>query len=110
MYMVEVSILGNRWKVYLQDEDEYVDLWGDNDAAHTLPATKEIYFNEEELCRQVVTHELAHAYYAETCVSSASLNPDQVEEVMCELFGTNGNKMLKLSRQLFKDLKAESGT
>lgn len=103
--MIEIEILGSRWKVYIQEEELYVRDWGDADAAHTLPGSREIWFNEEELTRETVTHELAHAYYAETCVESASLTPIQVEEVLCEMFGKHGNKLLTISRKLYKELK-----
>lgn len=107
--MIEIKILGNKWKVHVLEGDEYVRVHGDSDAAHTSPVIREICFNEDELSRSDVTHELVHACYAETCVSSANLTPDQVEEVMCEMFAIHGNKLLTLSRRLYKELKDESG-
>lgn len=109
MYMIEIRVLGSKWKVHLLDEDAYVRIWGDDSVAQAHPETKELYFNEEELTRYAVTHELVHACFTETCVSSANLTATQVEEVMCEMFALHGDKLMRLSRELYKDLKAEAG-
>jgi hypothetical protein len=107
--VIEIHILGQKWRAYIEDDDTYSRRWGESDGAHTIPADKEMYFNEAELSRVVVTHELVHAYYSETCVSSANLTVDQIEEVMAEMFGVHGNKLLTLSRKLYKELRDESG-
>lgn len=103
--MLKLKIFDSEWKIYLFSEEKYVTEWSDADAAHTIPSTHEIYFNEEELDRETVIHELTHAFYAELCTSSASLTGDQVEEVMCDLVGKHGDKILRLGRKLFKELK-----
>lgn len=108
--MFEVDIFETKWTVYLLSEEKYIADWSDSDAAHTIPSTHEIYFNEGELSRDTVVHELVHAFYAELCTSSASLTGDQVEEVMADLFGKHGDKILRLGRKLFKELKNEEGT
>lgn len=105
--MIEIKVLGNKWKVFLLEEDAYVSQHGDADAAHTSCDSKSIYFNEGELKKEVVLHELGHAFFAETCTISASLNGEQTEEVFCELLGMHGIKMVNLSKKLYKALLDE---
>lgn len=103
--MLEIEILGQKWTIYLVEEEKYIKKWSDADAAHTIPSMSEIYFNDEELSRIVVVHELCHAFFAEMCTGSAGLDADQTEEVFCDMIGKHGDKILRLARKLYKELK-----
>jgi hypothetical protein len=103
--MLEIPVLGNKWKVSLHEEDRYVRRHGDDTAGITIPTTNEIHFNEEEFSREVVIHELCHAFFAETCTGSANLNAGQTEEVFCDMIGKHGDRILRLSRKVYKELK-----
>lgn len=102
---MELLILGQKWKAYLHEEEKYIRNHGDDTEAYTWPKEKEIHFNEEEFCLRVVTHELVHAFYSETCTTAACLDAAQVEEVLAEMFGYHGDKILRLARKLYKALK-----
>lgn len=103
--MIDIKILGQKWKVFLFDEDRYIRRLGDDSSGLTNTTTKEIYFNQEELHRDVVIHELTHALKAETCTESANLTADQVEEMFCDLVAKHGDYIIRLGRKLFKELK-----
>lgn len=103
--MFEILVLGTKWKVFLHDEDKYVRRHGDDSAGITIPALNEIHFNEEEFTREVMVHELCHAFFAETCTGSAGLDSRQTEEVFCDMIGKHGDKVLRMARKLYKELK-----
>ena len=105
--MFEILVFGNKWKVFFVEEEKYIKIWGDTDAAHTLPTKKEIHFNSDELTREVVRHELFHAFVSESSVDNSSLDGDQMEEVAATLFGKHADKIIRLSRRVYKELKKE---
>jgi hypothetical protein len=110
VFEIEILVLGQKWQIYLVDEDDYIRRFGDTDAAHANPSEQTIYFNEGELSRDTVVHELCHAFYSELCVGSASVTPEQVEEIFCDMFGKHGDRILRLGRRLYKEFRDESGS
>ena len=103
--MFEIKILDIKWKVVLLDEEEYIKQHGDDAAAHTSEAYREIVFNEEELNLINVKHELWHAYRYSMCTHAAGLSALQEEEISAELFATRGDAMNRLARKVHKELK-----
>ena len=105
--MFKLNILGHDWKVYLHEDEEFCSKYKDEsgDAAFVMPIAKEIHFNEEELTLVVVKHELVHCFYAALCVEAAQLTLDQQEEVFCELIANHGDRILRLARTLYRELK-----
>ena len=106
--MLHILIMGAKWKAFFVEEEKYIRTWGDDTEAHTLPSKKELYFNNAEITRKTIIHELCHAHYEEMCVGSASLTKNQQEEVFCELFSEHGDKILRLARRLYKEFKEET--
>ncbi len=106
--MVKIKVLDTEWKVYVLDEDDFIERFDDGDAAVTLPDTRECYFSEDEVNRVNVRHELFHMYVASSNLHSASLSIDQFEEVLAEMYGNHADRMLRLSRELYKQLKEEA--
>lgn len=107
MYTVELDVLGQKWKIFLLEEDKYIHDHGDSNAAHTNVYDREVYFNDEELSLVNVKHETFHMFRAALCTHSASLTVDQEEEVSAELFAQHGDYMNRLARKLFKELLYE---
>lgn len=103
--MTKVVILGHDWKVFLHEADSFCRKYDETDAAFTLPGEREIHFNQEELTLIVTKHELWHAFRAEMCTSSSSLSAEQEEEVSAEMFANNVDKILRLARKLYKELR-----
>ncbi len=109
MYKVELKILGQPWTVFLLEEEAFIKRCGDRDAAITYGKSREIVFNEAELSRNTVWHELFHGFLSEMCITSAGLSADQFEEVAAELFGEHGDKIIRLGRKLYKELRDYNG-
>jgi hypothetical protein len=103
--MIKLNILGHDWKIFTHEADDFCRKYDESDAAFTLPAEKEIHFNLEELTLIVTKHELWHAFRAEMCTSSALLSAEQEEEVSAELFANNSDKILRIARHLYKEIK-----
>ena len=103
--MIKINILGHDWKVYLHEEDTFCRIYGDSDAAFVLPQEREVHFNEAEFTLKAVKHELTHCYFTLLCVEAAQLDLSQQEEVFCEMVAEHGDKLLRLARNLFKELK-----
>jgi hypothetical protein len=88
------------------DEEAFLRRFnGELAAAYTLPETKEICFNSNELNIRVVRHELGHAYYDSLCVGSANLTVDQSEEIWCDILAERGPEIMRLAKKLHAELK-----
>lgn len=100
-----LKIRGQDWTVKLLPIDSFYRIYDEGIAALTNVETKEIIFNPEDLSLSTVIHELTHAYFSASHVISANLNPDQVEEVMCDVIGEFGPEIIRTGRKLTKYLK-----
>lgn len=102
---MKIPILGRHWKVTLVADEKFEAKFGADVAAVTLPTLREIIFCDGQVSLETVKHELVHAYYHDTCTSSADLTPDQVEEVFCDLFAIHGAAILKTAGVLYRELQ-----
>lgn len=102
--LYKIEILGQKWKVFLHEEEYYVKVYGDNDSGHTTESIKEIHINNSELNLETIVHELVHAFYASLCIRSAHVDVEQQEEILCEMFALHGSKILKLGKDLYKEM------
>lgn len=105
---MKVTIRGVKWKVVLLSEASFTEVYGDDCYSICESAEKAIYFSPSGVRLDCVIHELVHAYYDESVMSSATLTGDQVEECLADLFAFHGADMLKLSRKVFKWLKGSN--
>jgi hypothetical protein len=105
--MIKIKVLDTEWKVFLHEDEDFCNKFPEeeHDAAFMMPVAKEVHFNEEELTLVVVKHELVHCFYDALCVEAAQLTLDQQEEVFCELIANHGDKILRLARILYRELK-----
>lgn len=101
---MKVLIGGDKWEVSVLDEEDFERRFGLH-AGLTLPSTRCIVFNEDEINKETVVHELCHAYFAASCTEAANLSAHQVEEVLCEIFAKHGSKILKQATFILKELK-----
>jgi len=76
-------------------------------AAITLTGSRRICFDLSEITRDVVRHEVWHAYNNQLFINSAELSIDQYEEVCADLFGEMGPEMLDLSSTLYRIARKE---
>jgi hypothetical protein len=107
--MITLKIFDRKWKVRVLDNDAFTKIHGNDAAGLTIFANKEIVINASDFTLETVKHELWHAYYASLCVSSANLDPAQVEEVSAELHAVYTDNMNTHAAYIYKQLahKAE---
>ena len=104
MKPIPFKIYGDTWKAYLFSHDKFMSMHGDDCEAITIIEDKKIVFNDEDLSRHVVVHELVHAYFSYQYIDSSNLSVLQTEEIFAELFGHKGEEILALSKKLHKEL------
>lgn len=97
--------MGRTWKISAITAEAYVRRFKDEYAGITLPVSAEIVINREDLTVATIAHELVHAALDGLCVSAASLNASQQEEVYCELFALHGDSLLRLAKKLHRVLR-----
>jgi len=102
---MKFEALNRDWTVTVLSADDFKRRFDDEAAAFTLPDSNEVVFSEDGLCLATVVHELTHCYYDSLCVSSAELTPHQIEEVFAEMFAIHGEKMLKLAKKIYYEIK-----
>lgn len=105
---LKVQILGRTWQISALDTDSFKKRFEDEYAGITLPITKEVVINLEELNLPTVVHELTHAYLAGLCTGSANLSVDQYEEIYCEFMSIHAVALLTLAKKVYKALKDNS--
>lgn len=105
--MIKIKVLDIDWKVHVVDEEAFKKRFDFEAQGVTLPTVYEIVFVDSDLCLQVVTHELGHAYFSSLCVDTCSLRKNQLEEVLVEMFAIHGANIIKQSKSLFARLKQE---
>lgn len=97
-----LPIKGKDWKIEFLTQKEF-DKKNPNSescAALTFISTKNIQFIKSHLNMVTIYHELFHALLGECSVSSADLQPLQVEEVCCELVGEHLEDLLILGKKI----------
>ena len=102
--MIKFNIHGIPWRIEVLEDDEYVKRFEQLDAGVTLPGLRRIYISESELDLETIRHEIAHAFYHMAGVQSANIQPHDIEEIFADIIAIHGPNILKLSRNLFKEL------
>ena len=87
-----LNIKGKNW-LFILLPDRSFDKQHNSDpeeepaSAITIPSIQEVHFRKTDLNPNVVAHELLHVLVQASLVGSASLSPQQVEELCCEIVG-----------------------
>lgn len=105
-----LKILGETWKYSFLSLELYNKLHPDNpeSAALTLSDSREMHFCLSDFTDSTARHEMLHAYYNELPVMSANLELDQLEEIMCDIVGRYGPKLIRQANTICKNyLKAK---
>jgi hypothetical protein len=106
------KILGHPWTVYYCQPKYYKKKWDDSSVGMTDEDEKAIYVLNNRVNHEVVAHELTHAYLAEMCVTTASLDTEQMEDVCCDAVGKYGRRIVAQADKIvdaFYVLKARVG-
>lgn len=103
--MIKIKIKGDTWKVQVFDNEEFVEKFGEGMAAFADVERHQMFFDAEDLNLQVVRHEVFHAFTSYLHLDAVALQPEQLEEIYCEMFAKDGPKMMALSQKLFTRLR-----
>jgi hypothetical protein len=93
----KVSIKGDDWNIYLIAEDDN-DTVEEGDIAVTKFSDREIYFKGTSILD--IKHEVFHVYFGYCYVETANLTQGQVEEISCELYSHEEEKMKRTSLEI----------
>lgn len=94
-----VRVLGHRWEVRFCTKKYFKKhRTCPFDAAVADADSRRIYVLQGHGRRDVIIHELVHAYFHEMGANSAELTCEQLEEVFCEMAARHGEKISKQSR------------
>lgn len=103
------KIMGKDWTICVLNKKKYKKKHGMGTLAVTHREKRYIDINTvDSLEREVVMHELLHAYSAELCIDSMDLDSENYEEFFAELFSKRGYEILAVAEDLFWRLKDEN--
>ena len=109
MKLVRFKYRGDDWNAYLIDKDEmgeFVEDKADEETAAQVEwDKKEMYFNDVDLNIETVRHEIIHVATGYHYLENVDPSWHQAEEFFADLFGYDGEALLKLSRDLYKKLE-----
>jgi hypothetical protein len=97
-----VQIKGSNWTINLLTRKKYEKKYGADDQSDGTCSKlkKEIDFHQDGFSPQTVRHELLHAFFGESNTYSANLDPQQMEELACEIFEQHAIDILKLADEI----------
>jgi hypothetical protein len=105
---MRTKIHGHFWKFEVLEDDEFSKRFEeDKDEftyAITLKDRREVYFRQSTLNIEVMRHEVFHVYASLTFTDSADVSRSADEEIYAEMFGVQGELMVKLSKRILKKL------
>lgn len=108
--VLQCYIGGEPWQYGLVTAEQMAKLTETEDAKDEDTAAicrgvaQQIFVQVGEITHTNVIHELGHAYMSMSCVQSADLDTDQVEEVMCDILAHHWCRILLLSRIMVHNL------
>jgi len=89
MRSITLNVKGTDWTFRLLGDKAFTKKHkseeGEVTEAITILESKVVEFNKIYLKPTVVIHELTHVFFGSSLVETASLDKNQVEEVMCEI-------------------------
>lgn len=100
MRSFKVKVMGENWSVFLLKPERFKEIFDEDIKAVTCwdySGNKGIFFQNDKDClgREIVMHEVVHAYLYYTCTEHADLTKDSFEEVACDLFARHGSNITK---------------
>lgn len=100
-----ISIKGEKWKVKLLHESEFVKYWPGYLGVTVFSSAKEskvIYLKGPRVSRDTIAHELLHAFLHNRHFGGMSCG--QIEESVCEEVGKSHKKIYQLTNHIHKKL------
>jgi hypothetical protein len=97
------TIYDDKWTFYIVDDDDDV-IADEGNEAETDFDKREIYFRKEGVKLVTVKHELFHLFFSYTFTDTANLEQIQVEEIACEIYSHQSEKIDALSKEVYEEL------
>lgn len=104
---IKINIKGSEWTIQILADSTYRKRFGRDSMALTDLDTKRIFFNKNLISPGVIRHELLHAIVAEVHLESASITPDQIEEICASIVETQWNNMNSWAELILNSLLKE---
>lgn len=93
------------WVIRIFPEEEYVFCIDSSSEAETDVNQKSISFVQERITRDVIEHEVTHAYFDKLCLRSCNeFDLRQMEEIIAEFIPKYGRDIIKTSKKLQKEV------
>lgn len=101
-----VTIKGIQYKVKLFSKVEFIKKHSDESLAMHL-CNRELHFREDHIQKNIVIHEVTHAFINTLCLGSCNnISLDDFEEIICELMEDHLMDINKVSNQILSYLKS----
>jgi hypothetical protein len=105
MIRLKFGILGKRWTLKLLTQKAYEKRHGADSVVITYSYKRTIDVQPTGVRKEIIVHELVHAYLGEMCTKSTTdLTGDDVEEICADLFAKRGRELLDLADIIFEQL------
>tara|TARA_R110000803_G_scaffold187128_7_gene249511 strand:- start:1209 stop:1547 length:339 start_codon:yes stop_codon:yes gene_type:complete len=105
MKTYKTTIKDVEWVFKLLTKSQYEALHGADSSGITISTTSEVHYLKDDLSRQVVGHELFHAYCATCGVHSTNnLSGSDMEEIGADICGFHLEDMVAKKRAIYKAL------
>lgn len=96
-------IYDDPWNFYLVSEGDNT-IADENSEAETDIEKREVYFRRSGVTLLTVRHEMFHLVFSYSFSDTANLDSLQTEEMCAEMFAYQGQKILKLSDEVYLQL------
>ena len=101
-----IEIKGITWKVQLLTKQAYLKAHTDESMAHVNKHDRTIVFRKDFILKNVIIHEVMHAYIAGCHLGSCnSITIEDFEEIVCELMEDHHADIGRTSREVLQILK-----
>lgn len=100
---LNIFINGDKWKIKTLSKKKFTNKYG-KAVGITFTNKHLIVIRDDGPIKETILHELFHAYFSYTCLSSTnSISAEDFEEVMAEFIALNLNKI----QNSYKEIKKE---
>ena len=103
-----VIIKGIKFKVKLLTKKAYCTKYSKDHLAHVNSETRSIIFRDDHIKKNIVVHELVHAFIAALHLGSCNdLSLEDFEEIICEMMEDHLLEINSMANKIMKHLKEE---
>lgn len=107
MRSMQIVIGDQKWKLKVLSNEDYAREHGGSTIAMTMRDYNLIHFVEDYVDMATIRHELFHAYMNQSCVYSANLSMQAMEEVCAEIMAKYLDEYQRNCMKVFKKIGNE---